>query len=289
MEKFFLKITLLCVFIVMSACSSSPIIESAWDDAKTDAALVKKVFSAPSGLEMPYRLYLPEDYSSGKSYPLLVFLHGRGERGTDNRSSMFDGIGLFKGNHSVVSPKGQLQFPAIVLIPQCSDKTNDEEWANWDGNSAEQPFVGLGMDGSYTPSKVASDSGAAALALIDSTIQNYRVDDKRVYVTGISMGGFATWDFIMRRPELFAAAVPMAGYSKHSDADKLSHIPMWIFHGETDKWNPVEGSRISYKLLKKEGANVRYTEYPDTGHMDSFHKAWAEFDLLPWLFSQKKK
>lgn len=268
------------------SCATSS--DQPWGITETDKALEKKTFNAPSGMEMPYRLYLPDDYDSGKSYPLFIFLHGRGERGTDNTAKMFSGIELFKGNHSIVSPKGQVQFPAIVLVPQCSDKTNDEEWANWDGNSAEKPFVGLGTDGSYMPSKTPSDSGAAALALIDDTIANYNVDKKRVYITGISMGGFATWEFIMRRPELFAAAVPMAGYSKHSDVDKIAHIPIWIFHGETDRWNPVTGSRISYQLLKDAGADVRYTEYPNTGHMGSFHKAWAEFDLLPWIFSQEK-
>lgn len=280
---------LLLIFVTsgLSGCASySP--NPQWDETLTDQALEKFTYEAPNGMKMPYRLYVPKGYKKGDRYPLLVFLHGRGERGTDNTAKMFSGIGLFKGNHSIVSPKGQLEFPSIVLIPQCSDKTNDEEWANWDGNSPEEPFVGLGMDGSYTPSAKPSDSGAAALSLVDHIIETHPVNDKRVYITGISMGGFGTWEFMMRRPELFAAAAPMAGYSKHSDAQKIAHIPIWIFHGATDQWNPVEGSRISYRLLKEAGAEVRYTEYPDTDHMESFHKAWAEFELLPWIFSQSK-
>lgn len=250
--------------------------------------LNRKSFAASSGINMPYRLALPDNYDPEKTYPLLVFLHGRGERGTDNTDKMFSGIGLFNNRHSILSPENRQRFPAIILVPQCSDFSNDQEWAHWIGNSPEQPFAGLGDDGSYHQHPQPSASGAAALELIDTTIANYSVDRSRVYITGISMGGFGTWEFSSRRPELFAAAVPMAGYSDLNTAERIKDIPFWIFHGDADEYNPVQGSRNMAGKLKMLGADVRYTELPGLRHVESFRVAWQDKDILPWLFSQSR-
>ena len=179
-------------------------------------------------------------------------------------------------------------YPCHILIPQCSDKTENEEWAKWVGNSPETPFKGLGKDGSYKMHAIPSESGLATLELIEKIISNNKIDPDRVYLLGVSMGGFGTWEFVSTRPQLFAAAVPMAGYSDPSQIENIKHIPFWIFHGNTDKWNPVEGSRHMYSLLSAKNADVKYTEYDNTGHGDTFKKAFKEGALIPWLFSKSK-
>jgi predicted peptidase len=259
-----------------------------WLQDNLDKVLVKHRYVASNNLNMPYRLFLPPNYDEAKAYPLLVFLHGRGERGDDNTTKMFANVGLFSGEQSIVSPNGQAEFNSIVLVPQCSAKSPDQEWAHWVGNSPEQPFEGLGKDGSYQQHKVPSDSGLAALELIDATIKNYAIDRSRVYITGISMGGFGTWEFISRRPELFAAAVPMAGFSDPNTLAAIGDIPLWIFHGDADEYNPVEGSRTMYTRLKLNGVEVRYSEYEGANHSESFKLAWQNREILPWMFSKRK-
>jgi predicted peptidase len=258
-----------------------------WLDKNLDSVLVQQSYQAPNGLTMPYRLFQPEA-SPSENLPLVVFLHGRGDRGTDNGRRVYENVGLFVNDLSLVAPNMQQKFPCYVLVPQCSDKTVNEEWAKWEGNTPETPFKGLGKDGSYSMSALPSESGAAALALIDHILARNRIDRNRVYLVGLSMGGFGTWEFTARRPELFAAAIPMAGFSDPTQTEKIKHIPFWIFHGDADKSNPVEGSRTMYQSLKKAGAEVKYTEYEGASHGDSFRKAFAEPELIPWMFSKKK-
>jgi predicted peptidase len=262
--------------------------QDAWLAENLDTVLQRKTFNASNGLALPYRLFVPPGYSAKVKYPLVVYLHGRGQRGTDNGPAVYNG-GLFRGRRSLVSPTMQQTFPAIVLVPQCSNKTNNEEWAKWVGNTPQTPFAGLGRDGSYKMAEQPSESGQAVLELIDATLKDYSVDRSRVYLTGVSMGGFGTWEYTARRPELFAAAAPMAGYSDPSQLRKFAQIPFWIFHGNADQSNPVQGSRHMFALMKEAGMDVRYTEYPDTNHGDTFRKAWAEADLLPWIFSQRRE
>jgi len=258
-----------------------------WIEDNLDSVLVRNEFSASNGLKMPYRLFSPQEPNLGKS-PLVVFLHGRGDRGTDNDRRVYKNVGLFINELSIVAPNMQSKYPCYVLVPQCSDKTVNEEWAKWEGNSPETPFEGLGKDGSYTMSDQPSESGTAALSLIDQIVATHRIDPDRIYLIGLSMGGFGTWEFTARRPDLFAAAVPMAGFSDPGQVEKIKNIPYWIFHGDADKSNPVEGSRTMYQLLKKAGAEVKYTEYAGAGHGDSFEMAFNEPELIPWMFSKKR-
>ena len=258
-----------------------------WAKNNMDTVLARHEFDAANGMTMPYRLFEPENTTNEK-LPLLIFLHGRGDRGTDNRVDMFKNVGLFNGPESIISPAMQKNYPSFVLIPQCSDKTDMEEWAHWIGNTPQDPFKGLGEDGSYKQHPEPSDSGAAALALIDKIIAEYAIDADRVYITGKSMGGFGTWEFISRRPELFAAAVPMAGYSDPAQIDKIKHLPIWIFHGDQDEYNPVAGSRNMANLLGAQGAEIRYSEFPGANHGESFKKAWENRAIIPWMYSKKR-
>jgi len=260
-----------------------------WLDKNLDSVMVRKTFLSSNGLKLQYRLFISPSYNGSEKIPLLVHLHGRGDRGTDNRPEIYNKLPLFNGLNSIVSPNTQNRYPSIVLVPQCSDKTVNEEWAKWVGNTPETPFMGLGKDGSYTMTENPSQSGFAVLELIDSILKEYIIDKNRVYITGISMGGFGTWEYVGRRPELFAAAVPMAGFSDPSIVDMVKHTPFWIFHGGADKSNPVEGSQNMYQLLTEAGADVQYTEYPGAEHSPAFKMAWKEAELLPWIFSQVKE
>lgn len=258
-----------------------------WVSIHVDSVLERKSFSASNGMQLPYRLFSPLDKQ--EKLPLVVFLHGRGDRGTDNGTQTYKGTGLFANKMSLVSPNMQAKYPSYVLVPQCSDKTINEEWAKWVGNTPETPFLGLGEDGSYIMNPEPSESGAATLELIEKTIKTLNIDPDRVYLIGKSMGGFGTWEYTARRPNLFAAAVPMAGYSDPNQIETIKHIPFWIFHGGADNVNPVAGSRTMYKLLTKVNADVKYTEYEGANHGGAFQKAFSEAELIPWMFSKIKR
>ncbi len=275
------------VGLIASCNEASNNIEKNLTEKEIDDLLVKHNYKASNDLEIPYRLFSPE-VTNEEKIPLIIFLHGRGDRGTDNGSKIYREAGFITNENSLLTAEMQKKFQCHILVPQCSDKTDNEEWAKWIGNSPETPFEGLAKDGSYTMNPKPSESGEAVLELIEQTIKDYNIDANRVYLIGVSMGGFGTWEFVARKPQLFAAAVPMAGYSDPSKIENIKHIPFWIFHGNIDKWNPVEGSRHMYKLLAKQKADVRYTEYKNTGHGDAFKKAFKEEELMPWIFSKSK-
>ena len=290
MTKSLLTLLIPCFFIQCTPLKQrQPLSEKenqAWVDTNLDKVMVAKEFSASNGMNLPYRIYVPGNIDD--PLPLLIHLHGRGERGTDNNPKIYNNIPLFNGPRSVVSPNSQQAFKSIVLVPQCSDKTENEEWAKWAGNSPEAPFEGLGLDGSYEMSPRPSDSGTATLELIESVISNYNIDKNRVYITGLSMGGFGTWEFVSRRPDLFAAAVPMAGFSDPTQVEKIKGIPIWIFHGDQDEWNPVQGSRTMFQLLTEAGGDIKYSEYEGMNHTPVFTRAWNDTTLLPWIFAQSR-
>ncbi|WP_303317856.1 prolyl oligopeptidase family serine peptidase [Flavivirga abyssicola] len=290
-----LKLPIPFIFFVFLSCISAKaqkvtLKEKAYnmEELTIDSLLTKYVFSSSNGLKMPYRLFSPKNEAKTK-IPLVVFLHGRGDRGVDNDSKIYHEAGIITNSNSLLETTMQSQYPCHILIPQCSDKTENEEWAKWIGNSPETPFKGLGTDGTYKMSPEPSESGAAALELIEQTIKDKNIDTDRVYIIGLSMGGFGTWEFTARKPHLFAGAIPMAGYSDPDQLEKIKHISFWIFHGDIDKWNPVTGSRTMFKLLSNSNADVKYTEYRNTGHGESFKKAFNETELIPWLFSKKRK
>jgi predicted peptidase len=252
-----------------------------------DSLLVKHTYNANNGLHLPYRLYSPNNLKQ-TPIPLVIFLHGRGDRGTDNGANIYREAGFITAENSLLSAKMQTLFPCYILIPQCSDKTENEEWAKWIGNTPETPFNGLGKDGSYAMNPIPSESGEATLELIEKIVDSLPIDTNRIYLIGISMGGFGTWEFTARKPQLFAAAIPMAGYSDPTQIENIKHISFWIFHGKKDEWNPVAGSQTMYQLLSQQNADVKYTEYENLNHGDAFEKAFNEPNLIPWLFSKTK-
>lgn len=209
---------------------------------------------------LPYRLLTPETITPGKTYPLVIFLHGSGERGNENQLNLKYITDLF------LSSENRKDFPAYVLVPQCPKQ---ERWAPQDWYSKISP------------------PAETVIMLIDSLQNKHPIDNGRIYLMGISMGGFGTWYLLTRFPGKFAAAIPICGGGDWNQASTIAHIPVWVFHGKKDEVVLPEQSRAMVKALKKAGGNPRYTEYKKIGH-DSWVPALKEPDLLPWLFTQKK-
>ncbi len=219
------------------------------------------------------RILTPLDFKIGKKYPLIIFLHGSGERGNDNASQLVWGGDLF------LDAANRSNFPAIVVFPQCP---KNDKWAEYTKNNLKDS---TGYDFSKEapirkPLQLVSD-------FIDSLISGGQVDKRRVYIGGLSMGGFGTFELLWRKPGVFAAAIPICGAGNPEKTKAYrSNFPIWIFHGEKDPVIPVANSRLMYTSIKKNSNKVRYTEYPGVGH-DSWKNAFEEPELLPWLFAQK--
>lgn len=226
------------------------------------------------GDTLPYRILYPEDYDPTVEYPVLFFLHGAGERGNDNEIQLTHGGQLFL-NDTV-----RRDFPAIVIFPQCPA---DSYWSNVDiqadngrrefyFNTGGKPSVGMRL----------------FLRLVQQVLKKESVDKQRVYVGGLSMGAMGTYEALRRKPKLFAAAFAICGGDNTTNVRKYAHLPLWIFHGEKDDVVPAMHSQVLIKELQRLGAGPRYTFYPEAGH-NSWDDAFAEPELLPWLFDQSRK
>ncbi len=258
----------------------------AWVTAHLEEVMEPKTFTGSVGM-LPYRLYTPEHYDAGVKYPVLIYLHGRGQRGYDNEGTYT--TQLFHGPQSIVSTNQQQQFPSFVIVPQCGDMPLHQEWAHWIGNSEQNLFAGLSQDGSYMQHADPFPSALMVKELVESLPATLSIEPRRVYLTGESMGGFGSWEFTTRWPEVFAVGVPMAGYSDRSKVSRILDIPFWVFHGDADTTNPVEGSRAMVKAINDAGGSAKYTEYPGVDHGGTFDKAWREeTELLPFIYAQRK-
>ncbi len=195
---------------------------------------------------MAYLLYLPEDYAQKDSWPMLLFLHGAGERGSDlNRVKVHGPPKLIESGK---------KFPFIVVSPQCPQ-------GQW-----------------WQPHELS--------ALVDEIVEKCKVDTERIYVTGLSMGGFGTWSLAGFAPDRFAAIVPICGGDPMT-ARRLAHLPVWVFHGAKDPVVPLSASERMVEVIKKVNGNVKFTVYPEAGH-DSWTEAYNDPELYRWLLEQKR-
>lgn len=218
--------------------------------------------------KLPYRLLKPRNYDRSKKYPLVVFLHGAGERGDDNTKQLVHGMNDFASDEIMA------KYPAFVFAPQCPA---EQKWVDVDWGAK-----------SHTLPEKPSRSLSAALQAIEALRQEFSLDEKRIYITGLSMGGYGVWDAIARRPELFAAAAPICGGGDPALAKQVQVVAIWAFHGDADNAVPVERSREMIAALKAAGAHPKYTEYPGVGH-DSWTQTYHDPALYEWLFTQRKK
>ncbi len=239
--------------------------------ALVEKRFAKKVFKSVSGETLNYRKLVPKPFSKGKLYPLVIFLHGKGERGDDNRAQLKHGLKLFADD------EGMKRFPAIVVAPQCPA---DQLWST----TLEQKDTTPKMDQQPTPAM------RLVIELLDSLLLTESVDPDRVYVTGLSMGGFGTFDLITRRPTLFAAAAPVCGGGDPSPAKlrRLLDMPMWVVHGTEDKVININRSREMVYALESAGASPRYSELEGFGH-NIWDATYRDIELYNWMFSQSKK
>ena len=226
--------------------------------ADLDKLLEKRQFTLGKA-SLPYRLMKPAGYDASKKYPLVVFLHGAGERGDDNKAQLRHGIKDF------ASDAARKKHPCFLIAPQCP---KGKGWASF--------------------GKEPSPQEKQLLALIGELRKEFSIDGKRIYLTGLSMGGFGTWDLLARQPDLFAAGVPICGGGDPAKAETLAKIPIWAFHGDKDGAVPVERTRKMVAAIKKAGGTPKYTEYPGVGH-DSWTASYKNPAVIDWLFAQKKK
>ncbi|MCC7401481.1 MAG: prolyl oligopeptidase family serine peptidase [Chitinophagaceae bacterium] len=215
-----------------------------------------------------YRFLFP-DYDTFRKYPLVVFLHGAGERGNDNDAQLMWGVMNFATDQSMLS------HPAFVLAPQCPEKT---QWANFTANPA---------NGDIRIAPEPSGTMSLLVQLIHEVIKQNRIDTNRIYITGLSMGGYGTFDAIMRYPDLFAAAVPVCGGGDTSKASRIAHLPIWMFHGADDVVVSPDLSANMTRALFNAGARPGFTLYPEVGHF-AWLAAYSDQNMMEWLFRQHK-
>ncbi len=228
-----------------------------------------------NGNVLPYRILYPENYDKSKKYPLLLFLHGAGERGNDNEKQLVHGSKLF------LSEANRKAFPAIVVLPQCPEESF---WASTSIDRSAQPYK-INFDYSAEPQWPL----VAANELVKKIISEGSVDKSKVYITGLSMGGMGTFESVYRYPELYAAALPICGGGDVARYDKrVNKTAFWIFHGADDAVVNVKLSRDMLARLKELKVENKYSEYPGVNH-NSWDNAFAEPDYLSWMLAHKRK
>jgi predicted peptidase len=219
----------------------------------TGGGFLDRIYTDAAGERHRYVVFVPDGYEASHQFPLILFLHGKGECGTDGIRQTQVGLGpaIRRQIHS---------FPFIVVFPQ-------SEQGNW---WPETP------------------DARRALAILDEVKSQYSVDPERLYLTGISLGGFGAWWLAEAYPEMWAAIVPICGGGNPKEAAKIKDIPCWCFHGGQDRSVPVSASRLMVEALRRVGSNPKYTEYSGVGH-NSWNKAYAEKELFSWLSAQHRK
>ena len=206
---------------------------------------------------IPYREFQPQGLTVGQKVPLILFLHGAGDRGTDN-------VGQTYWMNNLQAKTSSGQYAAYVLAPQIDSNS-------WFSSAGTTPTEAMSL----------------TMQALHEAMQNPNVDTSRIYVTGVSMGSFGTWDILRRNPTLFAAGVPMSAGGDPSTASAIKNIPIWTFHGSADDVVPVQTTRDMVAALQAVGGNIQYTEVAGGSHyIWPAVYADASNTLYPWLFSQ---
>jgi predicted peptidase len=229
----------------------------------------QKKYVGRTGDTLRYRMLDP-DRDTLRSTPLVIFLHGSGERGSDNEAQLKWGVMNFATDQMMAL------HPALVIAPQCPA---NQQWANLD-----RAKNGTTATLNSQPTKAMQ----LLRELIDQLIKTQHIDPKRIYITGTSMGGFGTFDAVERYPDLFAAAIPVCGGGDASKINTAAHIPMWICAGADDPTVNVQYSYDMVAELRKAGAHPGFSIFPETGHL-SWLSVYNDPHIIEWLFRQRKK
>ncbi|WP_339662460.1 prolyl oligopeptidase family serine peptidase [uncultured Polaribacter sp.] len=224
---------------------------------------------------LSYRIMMPEDFDATKQYPVVLFLHGAGQRGTDNEVQLVNGGNLF------ASEKNRKDFKAIVIFPQCRE---DSYWSNAKIDRSTMPF-GIEFPVDEKPTKSLN----LVMQFIEKLSAEPYVDKHKIYVGGLSMGGMGTFEIVSRKPTLFAAAFTICGGGNPETTKTYAkNTPFWIFHGANDN---VVDPKLSLKMVNailENGGKPNFTLYSKDNH-NSWDSAFSEPNLLPWLFSNVKE
>ncbi len=260
---------LLCACILLSLC---PVL-SLPTAAQAEAIDVSDIFDAETYTDgsaiLPYRMYLPEDYDPNGSYPLILFFHGAGERGNDNTKQLKNAIGqMFASPDSPV-------YDCIVVAPQCP---SGKQWVNVPNWGSCQ----------YSSDEIAeSDELKLVLKLLDHLKEQYALDSDRIYAAGLSMGGYATWDLLVRHTDLFAAGIPVCGGADWRKAERLTDVPIYTFHGLQDPTVPYHGTEKMVEAIQDAGGEqITYVTYPNGNHF-IWEDAFSTEGLYDWLLSKR--
>jgi predicted peptidase len=198
-----------------------------------------------------YAVWVPADYTPNRRWPVILFLHGKGECGDDGKFHTTVGLGRSIRNH----PE---RFNALVVMPQMPV---DHRW--------EGPMQTL------------------ALATLAATLKEYNADHDHIVLTGLSLGGFGTWSLGAKHPEEFCALLPICGGGDPVDAHKLARLPIWCFHGEADSVVPVQSSREMVEAVRAAGGQIRYTEFPGVTH-NSWDPAYGDPEVVAWMLARQR-
>ncbi|HEX9945880.1 MAG TPA: PHB depolymerase family esterase, partial [Thermoanaerobaculia bacterium] len=223
---------------------------------------IENLFTNGRGGRMRYLLFVPKNYDQRKRYPLVLWLHGGGSHGEDLKLLLSHGDK--HGIGYLARADIQSKYASFIVAPQCP---RNKLW----GNPGSGQLTG---------------EMKLALEIVAKVRAAYSIDSRRLYVLGMSLGGYGTWDLITRRPGLFAAAVPICGGGDPSKVSLLVKTAVWVFHGDEDELVDVAESRKMIAAIQRAGGKPRYTEYKGVGH-NAWERAFAEPELLPWLFAQR--
>ncbi len=228
-------------------------------------------FTSSEGDTLPYRLFVPEDYNPDKQYPIVLFHHGGGGTGNDNRGNLESAC-----VREWIKPEAQAKNPCFIVAPQFPGKNSESS----EDELSTTDLVKLHIQTMHE--------------ILDSLEEEFSIDTGREYVTGLSWGGECVWLSLIERPERFAAAVPICatdgiaiGTAAAERGREFAQLPLWIFHGDADDTVPVDVSRKMVKALRDAGGNPKYTEYPGVGHY-SWDRAYRDPELIEWLFAQSR-
>ncbi|MEE1947189.1 prolyl oligopeptidase family serine peptidase [Pedobacter sp. KR3-3] len=238
-----------------------------------DFSQFKKEILVQGADTLKYRILYPEHFDPAKQYPIVFFLHGRGESGNDNEKQLTHGAKMF------LADDFRKKFEAVVIFPQCAEESY---WAN-----VEIEAVNTKRFFTFVKGGQPTQSMSLLLQLTDKMVKQPFADKNKIYVGGLSMGGMGTFEILRRRPTTFAAAFAICGGDNVANVKLYKNVPLWIFHGGLDDVVSPQFSYSVYRELKKLNHEPKFTVYLKANH-NSWDSAFAEPELLPWLFSQHK-
>ncbi|HKQ48224.1 MAG TPA: PHB depolymerase family esterase [Phycisphaerae bacterium] len=245
-------IVLLGLMGVTNAAAAYPLQAPQTSQRRLPNGFVSKTLKIKDQRDRKYAVFVPPQYGASQTHrwPLILFLHGSGECGMDGIKHTTQGLPVYISKRAT-------RFPFLVVMPQAQQ------------NAFRGP------------------EAAAVWAILDEVDRSYRVDHDRIFLTGLSMGGIATWELAVLRPDVFAAIVPVCGFAPNEYLSNIKDLPVWAFHGALDQNVSVSGSRDAIGALRKLGATPKYTEYPDLAHV-CWDRAYAEPELYKWLLKQRR-